>query len=309
MARAQLPRDNALVTNQVKAAGANGGGIFVTGSECMPLVTTLLQRIRLARPAGGIWEAADFQWWRRSPQPMDDGGQLFWLDSDGEPLAAVILTEFRGGLQCDVLVLPDDPGYHRAIWHEAMRRADALPAAEFPVLTDDTPGIAALEAAGDRPTGELVVASWLDAIRRPKIPPLPPGYQLLSRAETGGRPHPMIARNGAEVGARLRACSLYRPELDLMVRAPDSAVAGYGLFWADEVTGVGLVEPMRTEQAHERHGIASHILATGLDRLAACGCQRLKVSNDLPLYLRAGFVPLPEATAPVYAPPLANGGA
>ena len=85
-----------------------------------------------------------------------------------------------------------------------------------------------------------------------------------------------------------------------MVEAPDGQVAGYGLFWADPVTGVGLVEPMRTEQAHQRRGIASHILATGLDRLAARACRRLKVSNDIPLYLRAGFRPLRTATAAVY---------
>ena len=86
-----------------------------------------------------------------------------------------------------------------------------------------------------------------------------------------------------------------------MVAAPDGQVAGYGLFWADPVTGVGLVEPMRTEQAHERRGIASHMLAAGLDRLAAHGSHRLKVSNDIALYLRAGFQPLATATASIYS--------
>jgi predicted N-acetyltransferase YhbS len=85
-----------------------------------------------------------------------------------------------------------------------------------------------------------------------------------------------------------------------MVAAPDGEPAGYGLFWADPVTGVGLVEPMRTEQAHENRGIASHILATGLSRLAAHGCRQLKVSNDLGIYLRAGFGPDRAATAAVW---------
>jgi predicted N-acetyltransferase YhbS len=118
---------------------------------------------------------------------------------------------------------------------------------------------------------------------------------LLSRADTPGRPHPLAARNGVRVEQRLRQCSLYRPELDLMVAAPDGQAAGYGLFWADPVTGVGLVEPMRTEQAHQRRGIAGHILAAGLDRLAAHGCRRLKVGNDIGLYLRAGFRPVSSA--------------
>jgi predicted N-acetyltransferase YhbS len=87
------------------------------------------------------------------------------------------------------------------------------------------------------------------------------------------------------------------------VEAPDGQVAGYGLFWADPVTRVGLVEPMRTEEPHGGRGIASHILATGLSRLAASGCDRLKVSNDIGLYLRAGFRPLRTATAAIYARP------
>jgi hypothetical protein len=49
----------------------------------------------------------------------------------------------------------------------------------------------------------------------------------------------MIARNGADVAARLAQCSLYVPELDPLVQAPDGEVAAYGLFWAEPVTGVG----------------------------------------------------------------------
>jgi predicted N-acetyltransferase YhbS len=85
-----------------------------------------------------------------------------------------------------------------------------------------------------------------------------------------------------------------------LVAAPAGEPAGYRLFWADPVTGVELVEPMRTEQAHQNRGIASHILGTGLSRLAAHGCRRLKVSNDLGIYLRAGFGPDPAGTAAVW---------
>jgi predicted N-acetyltransferase YhbS len=101
----------------------------------------------------------------------------------------------------------------------------------------------------------------------------------------------------------LRRCSLYQPDLDLAVIGPDGETAGYGLFWPDSTTGVGLVEPMRTEVGHERLGIASHLLAEGLDRLAASGCSRLKVSNDLGIYRRAGFEPLAAATAATYTRP------
>jgi RimJ/RimL family protein N-acetyltransferase len=74
-------------------------------------------------------------------------------------------------------------------------------------------------------------------------------------------------------------------------------VAAYGLFWWDPDTGVGLVEPMRTEQPYWRMGLARHLLTNGLDRLATLGASRLKVSylSDNPaareLYASCGFRP------------------
>jgi hypothetical protein len=74
-------------------------GVVVTGLPYFRLATTLLQRMRRATPAGGItsaggiWEAADIQWWWRQERASDRDGHLFWLDEDGEPLAAVIRTD------------------------------------------------------------------------------------------------------------------------------------------------------------------------------------------------------------------------
>jgi GNAT superfamily N-acetyltransferase len=274
-------------------------GVLVSGLRYLELATTLLHWMRLAESAGGIWEAADIQWWWRQERSTDHDGQLFWLDQHGEPRAAAIRTDFGRSVQCDVLVL--DPDYARTAWQAAIGRAPG--GAEFPVRAGDATGLAELAAAGFGPGQPGVVGCWLEAPDRPAIPELAPGYRLLSRAGTPDRPHPLAARSGPQVEQRLRQCSLYRPELDLMVAAPDGQAAGYGLFWADPVTGVGLVEPMRTEQAHQRRGIAGHILAAGLDRLAAHGCRRLKVSNDIGLYQRAGFRPV--SSAQVFSRPAA----
>ncbi len=270
--------------------------IVSTADAYLPLVTTLLQRLRSGRPTGGIWEAADMQWWWRQERLTDRAGQLFWLDDLGEPVAAAIRSQFGDTISCDVHVLPADEEYERGIWRAAISRAEALGGGdlEFFARADYQVGIAELAAAGYQVTEPRgVVATWLAAGQRPAIPPLAAGYQLRSRAQTADRPHPMIGRNGARVAQRLSQCSLYRPELDLMVESAAGEVAGYGLFWADPVTKVGLVEPMRTEDAHQRRGIASHLLATGLELLAAQGCQRLKVSNDIDLYLRARLPALP----------------
>jgi GNAT superfamily N-acetyltransferase len=279
--------------------------VVVKDPRYLQLATTLLQRMRLDSPEGGIWEAADIQWWYRGPRSTDADGQLFWLDEDGQPVAAVIRTDHGySNVECDVLVGPADPEFARTVWRAAIGRVEELKrTAEFPVLPDDTAGVAELRAAGYEPAEEPdFVSTWLKASRRPPVSDLAPGYRLLSRAQAPDGPHPMQARNGPQVEEWLNRCSLYRPELDLMVRAPDGETAGYGLFWADPVTKVGLVEPMRTEDAHQGRGIASHVLTTGLNLLAEHGCERLKVSNDIGLYLRAGFRPTSWATA--YARPV-----
>jgi predicted N-acetyltransferase YhbS len=106
----------------------------------------------------------------------------------------------------------------------------------------------------------------------------------------------MVARNGEAVAERLVETSLYRPDLDLAVWDGDSVV-GYALFWADGVTGVGLLEPMRIEASHQGRGLFKVLIAEGLERLVAAGCTRLKVSlepSNQPaarLYMGAGFRP------------------
>lgn len=286
--------------------------VVLSGLEYLRLGTELLQQMRLDSPTGGIWEAADLQWWARQERVTDRPGQLFWLDEHGRPLAAVLTTAFRDTIQCDVILRAQtDPDLARGVWPTAMVKVDDLERetgqpAEFPVRPDDAIGIAALSAAGFTPEDDDpgIIASWLAAEDRPPIPPLADGYHLVSRVEAPDRPYHLVPRNGPEVERRLRQCSLYQPDLDLAVIAPDGQTAGYGLFWPDSTTGVGLVEPMRTETGHERRGIASHLLAVGLDRLAANGCRRLKVANDLGIYLRAGFQPLREETAAIYSRPL-----
>ncbi len=133
----------------------------------------------------------------------------------------------------------------------------------------------------------------MDAEDRPGVAALPEGFVLVDRAREQTGPHPMRQRNGEEVEARLRQCSLYDAALDLAVEAADGQTAGYALFWFDPVTKVGLVEPMRVEDAYQRRGIARAMLTVGLDRLAERGARRLKVgyATDVArgLYVGAGF--------------------
>ncbi len=45
--------------------------VVLSGGSYLPLVTRLLQQMRLASPIGGVWEAADVQWWWRQERPTD----------------------------------------------------------------------------------------------------------------------------------------------------------------------------------------------------------------------------------------------
>jgi hypothetical protein len=64
-------------------------------------VTTLMQRVRAARPTAGQFEAGDFQWSWRKPRSTDDLPQLFWFDNVGRPDAAAIATESGDAILLD----------------------------------------------------------------------------------------------------------------------------------------------------------------------------------------------------------------
>jgi GNAT superfamily N-acetyltransferase len=88
--------------------------------------------------------------------------------------------------------------------------------------------------------------------------------------------------------------------MDLVVLDNLDSVAAYGLFWFDPETTTGLVEPMRTEDDHQRKGLARHVLTSGIDLLAKAGAERIKIvfltTNPAArgLYLSVGFEPVNE---------------
>jgi GNAT superfamily N-acetyltransferase len=268
-------------------------GVRASGLEYLALVTELLQRARLADAEAGLWEAADLQWWWRTPRRSDAVDQLFWIDDKG-PVAGVVLTEWRRAWGCDAIIVPGTVPL-AVVWAHAVEAIDGLGLEAVEVLArdDDFELLGLLADAGFVADNERSGVTWMDARDRPDVAAMPEGFVLVDRADATTRPHPMQRRSGEEVEARLRQCSLYDPALDLAVETGDGEAAGYALFWLDPVTKVGLVEPMRVENAYQRRGLASAMLTAGLERLAKRGASRLKVgySTDVArgLYVGAGF--------------------
>jgi predicted N-acetyltransferase YhbS len=269
--------------------------VRVSGLAYLALATRLLHRIRLADAWAGVWEAADLQWWWRRPRRSDEVEQLFWVDDHG-PVAGVILTDWGDVWGCDPITTASIPAVPpAAIWARAVDLVDALRLAEVETLVrdDDVESQRLVTGHGFAAAGDRSGICWMDADDRPAVAALADGFTLVDRIREARLPHPMRNRNGSSVQARLRQCSLYDPWLDLAVRAPNGAVAGYALFWYDPATRVGLVEPMRVEDAYQRRGLARALLTEGLQRLARRGARRLKIgySTDIAraLYTGAGF--------------------
>jgi predicted N-acetyltransferase YhbS len=266
---------------------------LLSGLERLQATSAVLQRARLADPLGGIWEAADLQWWWRRPRPTDELALPVWFDERG-PVAAASLTAWDHAWQADAFVVPStvDDG---AVWAAALAAAAEHGAHTLEVLVagEDVPPARLALQSGFTMTDERSGTTWMDADARPAVEQVE-GFTIVDRVIRGDRPHPMIARNGEAVEQRLRQCSLYDPSLDLAVEDADGTVAGYALFWNDPTTSVGLLEPMRVEDAYQRRGLARMLLTTGLDRLARQGARRLKVGFQTDgarnLYLGAGFV-------------------
>jgi ribosomal protein S18 acetylase RimI-like enzyme len=276
--------------------------VRAVGLEAQMLATELLQRARRADPAAGLWEAADVQWWWRSPRRSDEVEKIFWIDDKG-PVAGVLLTSWTDDVwQCDPIVVPHasgiDPG---AVWSRALEHATKHSARGFEVpVSDDDRTFQELARRSDLSAGDQDSTAWMDAADRPVVTAPREGFVLIDRTQRREVPHPMRHRNGESVAQRLDQCPLYDPALDLAVETADGQVAGYSLYWFDPSTEVGLVEPVRVEDEFQRKGLARAMLTAGIERLVTRGAKRLKVSYETDaaaaLYLGLGFLQASTAT-------------
>jgi hypothetical protein len=153
-----------------------------TGPEYLRVVTDLLQRIRLADPEGGVWEAADMQWAWRKDQHSDPANAIFWVDEGDRVVAAAVLTNFGDRVGTDLLVSPDTIELVPTMWASAMEILDRLPpiAVEADLRDDDIVTIGLATEAGFQRDEETAVSCWLDASKRPQVSDLASGYRLRS---------------------------------------------------------------------------------------------------------------------------------
>jgi ribosomal protein S18 acetylase RimI-like enzyme len=125
----------------------------------------------------------------------------------------------------------------------------------------------------------LYMTRSLEQILEPR---LPPGYQVRHvMGEREARERATASHAAFQSGsafevywqrvARFMASPVYTPQLDLVAVTPDGRVAAFCVCWLDEVSQVGLFEPLGTHPDWRRKGLGKAVLGEGLRRLKAQG--------------------------------------
>jgi ribosomal protein S18 acetylase RimI-like enzyme len=289
-----------------------------SGIDAVDGVTALLQRMRNLHPTAGVYQAAEPQFWWARPRRTDDLDQLFWYDDDGLPEAAAVFFDFgdnRSILYTEVTFCPLTlPGVSaeriaqvidRGLEHAANNGFEVV---ELEVGTDDevTQGLL-VDRGFVAKDPEFLIECLMPVETSPEVSPLADGYRLVARSDVPNLPHHMAGPTGDAYEPRLHQLSLYRPDLDLVVLTGDDEPAGWGMFWHDPTTGMGVVEPMRTDDEHQQRGLARHILTSGVARLREAGAGPISIGYepDNPssghLYRSVGFEP--HASTALYSGP------
>lgn len=244
-----------------------------------------------------------------------------WHDEEGRLAAwAALQTPFWA---LDYSYLPDDPALHRNVLRWADEQARTLvtrtgdyegrPCWFVNVFADQVERIADLEQFGFACQSDVGENSWskvlmrLETFAEPSAPVLPAGFTvrpLAGEAEASAYValH-QAAFQSKSMTADWRKRTLehpaYRPELDLVVEAPNGELAAFciGWFTAQGFDGqpAEQIEPLGVAEQYHRHGLGRAILLEGIRRLQAVGAENVYVETDnyrdaaMALYEGVGF--------------------
>lgn len=246
----------------------------------------------------------DLDWWRSThADPAHISNVPLWF-VDGA-LAGFI---WPSGGNADLLVHPA----HRLIedamldWAEANLASaedDHPPQVTAWSMTQDASRVARLEARGYQRTEAWLIFHTADLRGAIPAPILPSGFTIRAFAgETEIEERVEVHRSAfhpsrmtVEKHRRAMASSTYRQDLDLLVVAPDGALAAYCIVWLDEANRFGVFEPVGAHQEFRRLGLTKAVLRHGQRLLQTLGAETAHVcaagdnAASTALYPAAGF--------------------
>ncbi|MBN1243475.1 MAG: GNAT family N-acetyltransferase [Spirochaetales bacterium] len=150
-------------------------------------------------------------------------------------------------------------------------------------------------------------AEWTEPMSRrpleaaPAIPSLPEGLRLADGRETTGTTRadahrrafgyddPGYVARGPAAFAAVRESPLWRAELDAAVLDPDGREVSFACGWYDGRNRLVVLEPVGTDPAFRRKGLADAAIALVLSRAFALGARSAWVGSDQAFYRAIGF--------------------
>lgn len=265
-------------------------------------VRAMLQRIHAADGQPDYCTIGDLDWWRYTNEDPDAIRRArLWLDDRG----VVVGFAWPSGDRLDHVI---DPG-HRDLepemvtWAEGQIRASGEYTAMTAFANDgDTERQVQLQALGFARAGE---ASRYWRRRLDNVPDSQPLGNYVIRNVRGE--DDVAARVAAHRDAfapskmtvakhqAVMASPTYRPELDLIVEAPDGSVAAYCIVWLDDANANGVFEPVGCHSAHRQRGLTKAVMFEGMRRIRDLGARNACVLSHPSevaanrLYASAGF--------------------
>jgi predicted N-acetyltransferase YhbS len=214
--------------------------------------------------------------WQRWSVPAGSVQVRQWV-AGGEAVAGAWL-ETPGHLE--LLVDPERPDVVPAVldWYEDNA---AVTDRACTIMSADTGTAATLRGRGyvRDDHGPYFVRLVREVVDLP-APRLPPGFTITPVRPGQATPRAAVHRAGwsdfaAELSADDYAALMrtypYRPDLDLVVVAPDGTWVASALGWYDAVNQVGLVEPVSCAPSHRRLGLGTAVNIALLHAFAARG--------------------------------------
>ncbi len=137
-------------------------------------------------------------------------------------------------------------------------------------------------------------------------PTLPPGYQIRNVQSEDDLEQRVAVHRDAFTPSKMTVAKhrvvmqapTYRPELDLVVVAPDGTFAAFCIVWFDQANRLGVFEPVGSHSAHRRLGLTSAMMYEGMRRVKALGAETVCVISKADnaaargLYSSLGFAEL-----------------
>lgn len=222
----------------------------------------------------------DLDWWMwqfEDPDPTNEIG--LWFDRD-ELVGWAWLTP---PASLDYHLHPDRPdgllGQMLGWFAECSEEGDHDSERSVWALEHDVEDVAVLKDHGFRKTEQHFGHTLCPLEKEPPAPVLPDGFivrPVRGEEELEAR---VAVHRAAFAPSRVTEQSYlnvmrsntYRPELDMVVVAPDGTFAAFCLCWFDKENGVGEFEPVGTHPNYQRRGLARAVCLAALRQLRALG--------------------------------------